>query len=399
MRYIYFIYFLFGICPSFVSQTLDTIYLRTGRSEAEIDSVEKALSLAGVLPVVEKRETNLEFYKTQNLITEPGTLSGGYVTDFTFNSDPRLQKKPFVLNGDIILPITFGGKRWGLNSLQFIPQVKIRILRTDKSRGDSSLPVRTPSYLPTLVYYFSCKKWQQNINNRRRFYFGALKAFHHSNGQDGNEFDTLGNINTYNGNFSENAVFEVLFGKSKEFDYYKSKIENPASAMYYYKVGFEYHPDFLSNMDIGKYHIYGHNRVNIQFGLLFMKIYDEFVNNKEGTKTYQVAKNVIKERWRFVGNISYITDRTYNSGSNFNSLKSESLWSLKRINAYVTGFYVIPESVNAAAFVQVGYWGSDTYNMYFQQSIVHVRFGLAFAFFKYPKSGDLQKNVYGFSNY
>jgi hypothetical protein len=334
---------------------------------------------------LEARKRNLFFYNTMNMIAEPSSVSS--LLNVTINNNPAAQKKPFILDANAQVPIALGGKQWNLNTLHVIPQFKVRIFQNDISQNDSSLPVRTPSYMPGLVYYFGFKNLYSERQNIHKFWFGGIKAFHHSNGQDQEEFTSSGKINTYNGNFGEQVVFETLGGYFTEFGL---NDRNIPTRCFYSKIGLEIHPRKLTNQDFLNYKIYGRNRINIQSGLSIINVYDEYI--RDGETCYIVAKDLSKERWRFIFNFSYILDKIYNTGENINNLKQQSLFSLKRLNTYFTVHYVIPGSINAAAFVQTGYWGSDQYNIYFQQSIFQFQIGLSFAFFKYPKRGDLQSN-------
>lgn len=339
-----------------------------------------------VQKILNQRNNNLYFYKTINLIAEPSTLSS--FSDVVLYEKKEREKDPFVLNADVQPPIALGGKRWGLNTIHIVPHFKVRILENNRSHGDSSLPVRTPSYIPELIYYFSFKKFNKLIDSGK-FYFGAFKAFHHSDGQDQGEFDNNGNVNFYNGNFGENAIFELMLGKVWET---RSCNATFTKRIQYAKLSYEYHDSNLTNKAFYKYDMYGRNRVNFQYGISIMNSYNECVVDDH--KCYFVANNQVKEKWRLVINSNYIIDRKYNSGNNLNHLNKEKFLALKRLNIYATGYWIIPGSVNAALFLQIGYWGSDSYNIYFAQSIAEVRFGLAVAFFKYPKSGDLQAPVY-----
>ncbi len=343
----------------------------------------------GVQNILNDRNNSLYFYKTMNLIAEPTTLSS--FSDLVAYEKSERQKDPFVINGDVQPPIALGGKRWNYNTIHIVPHFKVRIFENNKTRGDSSLPVRTPSYMPELIWYFSFKSISQTILNDGAFYFGAFKAFHHSDGQDGNEFDKNGTVNFYNGNFGENAVFELMIGRYWE-DRYANSLD--PQNLQYIKLSYEYHDRNLTTKAFLNHYMYGRNRLNFQYGLSLMDMYNECI--VDNGICYFVANNQVKERWRFVFNFNYITDRKYFSGDNIYKLKKENFFAVKRLNIYATGYWIIPGSVNAALFLQAGYWGSDSYNIYFAQSIAEIRFGLAAAFFRYPKSGDLQNPVYGY---
>jgi len=160
-----------------------------------------------------------DFHNTLQVIREPTTASGLW-TNYNWVID-GYQKNPFILDADVNFPIAVRAPIKGLySSVHFIPKFKFRIFKNDESVpfgiGDVSRPVRTPSAMPGIAWYFTPKSWWHRTDNVDTFkdkYFG-IHLFHHSNGQDGVELDTvkLGEINTYNGNFSENLVVKFVFG-------------------------------------------------------------------------------------------------------------------------------------------------------------------------------------------
>lgn len=63
-----------------------------------------------------------------------------------------------------------------------------------------SLPVRSPSYMPNVVFY------RQIDQNNERYNYLFLKISHHSNGQEGKFFNDDGSINLFEGSFSTNYL-------------------------------------------------------------------------------------------------------------------------------------------------------------------------------------------------
>jgi len=98
----------------------------------------------------------------------------------------------------------------------FFPKAIIRMY------NEESLPVKTPSYEPSLLVYhyvpspfnFRIFKW---FKSERQLTFLTYRFIHHSNGQNGSYYviDTnkLGVINYVNGNFSTNGI-ELAFSWS-----------------------------------------------------------------------------------------------------------------------------------------------------------------------------------------
>jgi hypothetical protein len=357
-----------------------------------------------------RRANTLDFYHRTILITEPSTLSGAGITEWNTSG-----KKSYVLHADVQMPIAIGGKRYSvgskkthnrywMSSVHVVPQFKVRIFRDDPAWGDSSLPVRTPSYLPRLTYYGApAGLWNRE---KGRFHFLGISAYHHSNGQDGTEF--LGDsVNIYNGNFGENAVFNFLIGgiyqkggisttlmkrdsillnKAKNDPITEHKTIHHANSIartMYWRAGFEWHPVVLSNAEYHQTGVYGGNRIQLQAGWIISPTYQEKIWHNDQWE--EVGSPKQKELFRIVVNMEYITDRSYYKGT-LNNLTEIKLSDLsKRMNLNATGYVRIPGTAHAAGFLSVGYWGSDDYNVYFQKSMFQIRGGLAFAFFDYPR--------------
>ncbi|MEM9920933.1 MAG: hypothetical protein AAF990_22730 [Bacteroidota bacterium] len=374
----------------------------------------------GLEEVLTKRRKTYDFFNTMLLISEPSTISGGRFTDFTKNTNSALQKKSFVLNADIQVPIGMGGKRWRIgkwmNTVHLIPQFKVRILANDPAQGDTSLPVRTPSYLPRLTYYGApTGLWQRKHPSKKRVssHFMGFSAFHHSNGQDGSEFRPDGTINTYNGNFGEQVVFEWLIGGYYQWGCNRpmgfegtpvdsirenfSRIVRSSTRVsydrsFYWKLSYEWHErSTLTNQVFEPLDLYGRNRINMQFGLSIVPTFRDLVYSAEKDKFVAVTGYQAKEQLRFVVNFNYIVDGDYNEGDQ-NGLTKVGFFNLsRRLNFNLSTYWRIRGTPFASLFIQGGYYGSDAYNIYFQESLWQFRFGLATAFFKYPRKGDFDQ--------
>ena len=366
----------------------------------------------GIDTIIRERQKSFDFFKTMSTLSEPSTISF-LPLDKTWNLTKTYQKKLFLLNADIQIPVSLGGKKWGrkwLNTVHIIPQFKVRILQNDALQGDESLPVRTPSYLPRITYYGTPQRlWQRTTqNNNTLSTFFGLSAFHHSNGQDGNEFTDQGQINFYNGNFGENLVFEFTIGGV--YDWYTKQ---PASRKAYSnrvkfgmertvrtrkrskpdrrlqaRCSFEWHPSKWTNQAFLPLDLYGKTRINLQCGLSLLPSFHDLVFN--GKKFIAITPAQQKESHRFVFNLSYILDKGYSKGD-LNSQIPLSFTQVKhRLNFNITAYWRIRGTAFASLFVQAGYYGSDAYNIYFQQQLWQIRGGLAMAFFEYPRKGDYE---------
>jgi hypothetical protein len=343
-------------------------------------------------------------------IQDPSTVTA--FTTWTHNT-LGYNKKNYVLDADVQIPISIGGKKFGLNEIQVIPRFQFRIFQDDPNvpygpHGDESLPVRTPSAMPGLAYYRSFRSWWRNERNPLKFV--GFYAYHHSNGQDGYELDTSNGkkqVNVYNGNFSEDLIIEFMIGGRIKFrgngdalfsEKNKSKLaKNSAGKQifiktgsqkdFYWKLSYELHPKSLSNTVFDSLGMMGRNRINIRTGLRFIPTMTEWIG--DGKQWCNIAPEKGYERWRLTANLSYILDDVYNRGDDINHLEKINLLNAsRRLNFSLSAYRVIGHSGNAAGFVQAAYLGSDPYNIYFNQSLWQFKIGLAFAFFDQPDEED-----------
>ncbi len=393
------------------------------------------------------RTRNNNFYNTLRMIHPPSILSGGTVTSFTINT-LGYDKKNFILDADVRFPISIGGPRFGLNTIHIIPRFKVRIFQDDPDvpfgiKGDTSLPVRTPSTMPGIAWYFSFDKlWnpeasfnsslkqaiadlEYNSSKERREalrpfrdnkYFG-IHIFHHSNGQDGIGIYANDSVNLYNGNYGEQVVFEPIIGGQRKFaingdfpcrdgkcqkvvDRNKNRdkeafIKSSRGVVFNWRVSWENHPFSLSNpefRDLSDYNtrynmtfpeksrMIGRNRLNARFSVQMIPKLIEYIVDKD--KWCLITPEASYERWRFMADFSYILDRDYYRGPDMLSLEKVGFFGVnRRFNAWFTAFHVLKRSQFTALFAEVGYSGSDRYNIYFNQSLWQIRYGVAFGFF------------------
>jgi hypothetical protein len=122
--------------------------------------------------------------------------------------------KPLVFEGQIspnfILNIS---KRKNIG-IVFFPKINIRMF------NEASLPVRTPSYVPSILIFhqinipFIKQTLRVFIKPENQLTFLTYRLIHHSNGQNGEYFiPGTDSINYNNGNFSSNAA-EIAFSWS-----------------------------------------------------------------------------------------------------------------------------------------------------------------------------------------
>lgn len=371
-----------------------------------------ASSLTDVDSLEDRRANSQMFFNEMQILSTPSTVSATGVMNWEFYESGPYYKKPFILNGDVQFPIALGGRGWYwkkpalLHTFHVIPQFKVRILAEDAAKGDSSLPVRTPSYMPRLTYYGAHQSW---VSDKHLYYYG-FSAFHHSNGQDGNEYNdslhaginnAVGDVNRYNGNFGENLVFEFMVGGMWKRDPVMpiqsdnmppndpmklAKRFRTSKQMHdrYVKLGFEAHPKALTNRDIMQYNMYSRYRINLQIGLIIShNSVTELWSPKTG-KWYKEGAEFPKELMRIVLDANFLLG-ALNTG-NINSLTPAPF--SRRINLWATAHVRIPGTKMASGFVQVGYWGSDNYNIYFGQRMIMVQWGLSFGYYRYNNTKE-----------
>ncbi|CAM4121876.1 hypothetical protein [Gillisia limnaea] len=210
------------------------------------------------------------------------------------------------------------------------PQIIVRMY------DEFSYPVRTPSYMPNITFYFLTGS-ERSINKLSLF----GKIAHHSNGQDGDFYDESGDMNLRYGNFATNYA-DLGFIKS----YYNTK----HNAFRFFKSSIEFHPKswMLDEMQ-GKYS-----------GLRW---HNTFL-------AYKLPINV---------------NSNGNNKANF-SVKAETSWMIDNVNNWETfnlnrlnaslRFYYHPKFLeDIGLFVQF-YHGMDYYNIYFHHQISVIRFGI-----------------------
>lgn len=340
------------------------------------------------------------FFNTVNYLEEPSTLSPIYLNYYNVLNGPQSRKQPFVLDADIKTPIPVGGKYWTTKKRNFVsavhltPQFKVRIFRNNAATGDTSTPVRTPSYMPGITWYMAGKKIFE-IDRKFQNLFG-IRVFHHSNGQDQPEFDTLNRINLYNGNFGDHAILEFLWkgiyhmqGKKKERQ--QSLKPNKRYVIrdsdlnldLFWTLGYQYTPYKWSNEVFRSAHLYARHRVNLETGLIIHAFFHDALTNKN-KKLYQINPSKERELIRITLRTSYIADPKYSKGNLVENSRVKTFSPL-RFNAILTGYWRITGTPYSALFLQFAYYGSDPYNIYFQQQGVQIRGGIALGFYKYPK--------------
>jgi hypothetical protein len=361
---------------------------------------------------INKRRTSSYFRET---FIENAPLSTTSFPDCNqrFYSDSFYEKKPCLLDAVTNFYIPVIGN-WGfiqngrkknifLIGFYFVPAFDVRIFQTDYDKGDASAPVRTPSLkaggeLLLSHSYF----WNYRKTNIHKWRFALLiKGFHHSNGQDGpsiSQVDTKSNkrgyINTYNGNFSED--FPLHFGIIAFHDRRKNS--------FFFRLGYEFSQYGPSRIDhlTRKYHLYATERIMLSGNLKLRPPYDfSIIRRKNHTQmksntSRRIMTNYNVEWLRVEYLFTYFVTppKNWYYGNVFakpgdsDALTQIDYFSKRRINVALTAHYRIPGTRGAGVFLQGGYFGQDTYNIYFQRPNWFLRFGLSYGIFAYPKKTD-----------
>lgn len=353
-----------------------------------------------------KRDNASDFFKKQLLTAEPSLLS-------IFGSFNNSGKKNYILNTDVRIPVGIGGRwfttgdtsKYWMSYIEVLPDFKVRIFRNDPTWGDTSMPVRTPSFRIGASYFGAPRSWW-NDGRDHKHYVG-FTMYHHSNGQDEQEI-VNDSINVYNGNFGEQIVFNFFYGgiydgKEKEPNDFMERIGEYSGRssdshkarqtvdsqihLWYWRAGFELHPwgRLGTNQTFKLYNIYGRHRVQLKGGFISTPRYTESIFDGKEWVEVPGKTNVKKELWRLILNLEYITDLKYNYGLNVTQLEKQRFFDPKRrLNVDLTGYLRCPGVPYMAFFARASYIGSDNYNIYFQNSYGELRVGIAFASFEYP---------------
>jgi hypothetical protein len=342
---------------------------------------------------IDRRRVNAIF--SNDVLTSVFLSKASFVINKRWENNPNHNnKKPYILDAYINPYINISSSRWTLGkyrgdsikyekekssywifSLFFNPNFEVRIFNDDESFGDRSAPVRTPSYRPGGELFFSHSK----IFNTEKSYRSAfsLKGYHHSNGQDGVTINRVdrpwgkrGWVNTYNGDFSDDFVIE--FNYLGFWDICKNTLLS-------YKAGYSH--SFGVTDTLAFYNLYSRNRIGFTGSFIKSKDYTLYIRNKSRK---DAISNFSAESWRIEFFIGFMVDN-FNYGSIFEPRKARFQ---ERLNVHVTGHWRLPGFSEAALFAEIGYYGHDSYNVFFQRNNNFAKLGISFGRIFYPKKTD-----------
>ena len=207
---------------------------------------------------------------------------------------------------------------------------------TIRMYNEESYPVKTPSYIPQISFYY-LMGGKKPANHYTLF----GKIAHHSNGQDGDFYDSDGNINLQNGNFATN-FFELGF--------IKTSFSKTLNATKFFKSSLEVHPrSWMLEALHGKYSGFRWHNAFFAYKLPVR------MGHRGSVKADFSLK--VETTWQ-IDNI--------NDWDTFN---------FKRLNVGLT-FYYHPKFLEEVGFFVQFYHGVDYYNIYFEHRLDVIRFGI-----------------------
>jgi hypothetical protein len=333
-----------------------TMFYLVDKSGAQVDSRTNTSSKKQNLNLIDARRKRNVAFAQQTLVYSP--LS--YVCPPYF--DLGSPKKYYILSADIIPEFIISSSRIPV-SIRLTARYMVRILHNDEAAGDTSLPVRTPSFMPGATVFIPLNKVYKRSE---KLDYAGISLFHHSNGQDGPEFHSDGSFNLYNGNFSTNYIEPSYHFRRRKY-LTDTVITKKPSASYndiYGSVGVEFHfgtADALKSS-------YGEQRLNIMLGFL------NVINHSEKYHGSKPGPQYYGENFRFVFHSTFVAGHRDKGLSAFD----------KRINADINFYWRLKGSPNTSLFTGTGYYGSDPYNIYYANSYFFIRAGIALGFFIAP---------------
>lgn len=209
-------------------------------------------------------------------------------------------------------------------------QITIRMYNED------SYPVKTPSYIPQVTFYYLTGD-KNSANNYTLF----GKFAHHSNGQDGQFYVADGSINLQNGNFATNFI---------ELGLIRTGFSKTLNATKFFKSSFEIHPRSWMLAELhGTYSGF--------------RWHNAFLAYKLPTKMGHGGS--VKADFSVKAETTWLID----------NINNWDTCNFKRFNASLT-FYYHPKFLEEIGFFVQLYHGVDYYNIYFQHQLDIIRFGI-----------------------
>ena len=244
--------------------------------------------------------------------------------------------EPLVFEGAIIpyYMIHLNRTRWGID---LSPKIVIRMY------NERSSPIRTPSYMPKVTFYYNTSNLGRASAPAPLFAF--LSWQHHSNGQSDSFYmpDSTA-INSNSGDFSTNMI-EIGGSVTR---HHNVSNYNPS----FYKLSFEYHYKQCEQL-AGKY---GNFRINSELNSIIYS--DKFPGESNFLKRQLHSVSAqLKTQW-IMGDMI-----------NTSSCDWKRLTTSLRLSIH-------PVALDELNFFVQYYYGQDYYNISFAKTLSVLRFGI-----------------------
>ena len=167
---------------------------------------------------------------------------------------------PLIFEGQISPDFLFTVSEKRATGFAFFPKIVIRMY------NETSFPVKTPSYMPSLLFYHRIKspftkKIFRFFTSEQQLAFLTYRISHHSNGQSGNYYTVnKDSVNFISGNFSTNAV-EIAFSWSTVDSGAVGKAFMNGRIAYERQLDFEREPDL--------YNTYYYNKITLESHIIY----------------------------------------------------------------------------------------------------------------------------------
>ena len=249
------------------------------------------------------------------------------------------------------------------------PGFAARLFHNNPAYHDSSSPIRTPSFMPGGTIYYPIGGLL-NAHSPEIKYL-SLGILHQSNGQDGPEFSIPGReLNHYNGNFSTNYLVPGFhFRKRYTGLIQTSKNGENAKRFNNELIGSaEYEFHFATTVKLNS--SYGNHRFNVNAGWIHMG------PDKIPGGRVEAGNETLTEKWRVLFNGTFIAGKRDLMGLG----RVE-----RRINCEASFYWRLPHSDQSTLYAAVGYYGSDPYNIFYDQSYFFARIGFGLGAYSHIK--------------
>ncbi|MDB5272123.1 MAG: hypothetical protein JWO58_490 [Chitinophagaceae bacterium] len=236
------------------------------------------------------------------------------------------------------------GRRWALMAN---PQVQIRMLNKE------SYPIRVPSYRLYLTFFRGIDFWNRGIL-KNFLYDDALwfvSVAHHSNGQEGNTYDSTGHLDIDRGNFATNFI---QFGLAS---YSSLPMGHTYNSLRQIKVHMEIHPtafpvDWYDDDLKGQYGFY---RLFVTYSLLGIRR---------------------KENINWMTNFLRHSSFEIQTGWIFDDLRGYDAVDVEHRLIVDMNYKYYPDWISEFAFFVRYYYGQDYYNIHYETQLSVLSFGL-----------------------